>query len=92
MLWKLQCVTVYTFARTAFCDFLVWSEPSSSTHYQYWIAISASLRYHVVALCYGDADALGLQDWPPHVLQQFVDGMNVGVGQLRALALGLGRS
>lgn len=30
------------------------------------------------------------QDWPIHVLQLLMEGVDVGVGQLRALDLGLG--
>ena len=47
------------------------------------------LRYPVV-LCHEDSEALDLQDWPLHTLQQFIDGIDVGVGQLKALDLGLG--
>jgi hypothetical protein len=32
---------------------------------------------------------LDLQDWPLHTLQQFIDGVDVGVGQLKALDLGI---
>ena len=48
------------------------------------------LGYPVVAPCYGDSAALALQ--PPHVLQQFTDEVDIGVGQLKALDLGLGGS
>lgn len=41
------------------------------------------------APCHGDPAALDLQDWPLHVLQQFIDGLDVGLGQLKPLELGL---
>lgn len=48
------------------------------------------LRYPVVALCHGDPVALVLQGGLLHLLQQLhIDGVNVGVGQLKALDLGL---
>ena len=50
------------------------------------------LRYPVVALCHRDLTALAMQNWPLHVLQQFISGADVGVGQLKALDLGLGGS
>ena len=46
----------------------------------------------VIALCHEDPAALELQDWTLHTLQQFIDGVDVGVGQLKALDLGLGGS
>ena len=58
---------------------------ASATHYQYWILTGTSLRYPVVALCHGDPAALDLQERPLHMLQQFIDGTDVGVGQLKAL-------
>lgn len=50
------------------------------------------LSYPVVALCRGDPTALDLKDWPLHLLQQFIDRVDVRVGQLRPLDLGLGGS
>ena len=46
----------------------------------------------MVALCHGDPAALDLQDWPLSELQQFIDGVDVGVGQFKALGLGVGGS
>ena len=43
-------------------------------------------------LCTRDPPALDLQDQPLHRCQQFIDKANVGVGQFRALDLGLGGS
>jgi hypothetical protein len=37
----------------------------------------------------GDPAAFILQDWPLHVLQQFINEVDVGVGQLKALDLDL---
>lgn len=47
------------------------------------------LGYPVVALCYGDSAAFDLQDQALHVRQQFIDGVNIGVGHLKTLGLGL---
>ena len=58
-------------------------------HYQYWILSGTHLGYSLVAL--GHA-ALDLQDWPFYVLQQLTDGVDVGLGQLKALDLSLGGS
>ena len=46
----------------------------------------------MVNLCHGDPAALDLQGWSLPVLQQFIDGVDVGVGQYVVLDLGLGRS
>ena len=48
------------------------------------------LGYPVFVLCHRDLVTLGLQDWPLHVLQQIIDGVDVGVGQLIGIVLGLG--
>ena len=42
-----------------------------------------------IALCHGDPVLLDLEEWPLHVLQHFLDGVDVGMGQLKALDLGL---
>jgi hypothetical protein len=42
--------------------------------------------------CDGDLAGLDQQDWSLHVLQQFIDGVDVGLGRLRGLDLVLGRS
>ena len=59
-------------------------------HYDCWTLIGTPLGYPVVALCHGGPAALGLQDLSLHMLQQITDGLDVGVGQLIALILGLG--
>jgi hypothetical protein len=43
---------------------------------------------HDVALCHQDLATLVLQDRPFHKLQQFIDGIDVGMGQVNALYLG----
>jgi hypothetical protein len=43
----------------------------------------------VVALCHADLAALVLEDWPLHVIQQFIERIDVGAGQLKALHLGM---
>ena len=50
------------------------------------------LGYPVVALCHGDPAVLNLQGQPLHSLQQSIDGIDDGVGQLKALDLDLGGS
>ena len=59
---------------------------------QYWILTGTPLRHRVVALGHGAPAALDLQDWTVHTLQQFIDGVDVGVNRLKALHLGLGDS
>ena len=59
-------------------------------HHQYWVHTGVPLRHPVVAPYHKDLTALGLQDRPFHVLQQFTDGVDVKVRQLRALDLRLG--
>ena len=61
-------------------------------HYQYWILTGSPLGYTFVSLCHGDPTTLDLQDQPFHILWQFIDGVDVGMGQLKALDLGLGGS
>lgn len=39
--------------------------------------------------CHGDSAALELQDWPLHMLEQFTDGVDGGVGQLAVQILEL---
>lgn len=56
-----------------------------SIHYSHW----DSFLNTFVALGYGDAAALDLQDWSFQVLQQFIDEVDLGVGQLKALGLRL---
>ena len=68
---------------------LVWSEASGFCH---TIGTGSGTRpsYPVVALlCHGKSSALELQDWPSRALQQFTDGVEFRVGQLRPLDLGL---
>ena len=60
--------------------------------YQYWIFTGTPLGYPAVALCHGDPAAFVLQDQPLHVLEQFIHGVDVGVGQPKPLDLGLGGS
>ena len=57
-------------------------------HYQYWILTRTPLRYSVP----WRSCSLVLQVWSLHVLQQFIDEVGVGVGQLKALDLGLSGS
>lgn len=60
--------------------------------YQYWTLIRTPLRYSAILLCIGKI----LQLWickSFHALQKFIDRVDVfGVGQLKALDLGLGDS
>jgi hypothetical protein len=50
------------------------------------------LKHSAVALCHGDPAALDLYDWPFNSLQEILDGIDDGVGQLKALDLDLGGS
>ena len=51
------------------------------SHFQYWILTREThLGYFVVVLCHGDPAALVLQDWPHQMLQQFIDGLDDGLG------------
>lgn len=47
------------------------------------------LRYLQVILCHGDPAAMDQQEWPFHVPQQFTEGINFGVGPLKAPNLSL---
>lgn len=47
--------------------------------YQYWMLSETPLGYSVVALCHGDPEALGLQDLPFYMLQQFKDRVYIWV-------------
>lgn len=44
----------------------------------------------MVAQCQGDHATLFLEDQLLHTLKQFIDGVDIGVVQLKALDLGLG--
>lgn len=59
-------------------------------HCQYWILTWTPFTCTAVALCHGDTVPLVLQDWVFHIPHQFLDWVNVGMGQLKALDLGLG--
>jgi hypothetical protein len=48
--------------------------------------------YLVAGQCHGDPVALVLQDWLLDMLQQFINVVDVGVGQLKAMDLGLSGS
>ena len=61
-------------------------------HYGFWALSGTPLGYPVVAFCYVHPVALDRQYWPLHVFQQFIDKMDVKVGQLIALVLKLGGS
>lgn len=44
---------------------------------------------HKVVPGYGDSGAVAQQDWPLHISQPFADDKDFGVGQSRALDLGV---
>jgi hypothetical protein len=48
--------------------------------------------YSIVVLCHGNPAVLDPKDWTFHVPQQFTDGVDLGVGQLKALDLELQQS
>ena len=64
-------------------------KPLALLYHQDWILPRMHLRYPVVALCHGDPAALEEQHWSIHLLQQFIAGVDDGVGQVKALYLGL---
>lgn len=68
------------------------SMPLASAIPSYWALTGTPLGYPAVSLCRGDPAALDLQDRPLHTLQQLIDGVNVGMGQLIALLPGMGGS
>lgn len=47
------------------------------------------LSYFVVAKCQGNSEILKKKDWPIHVSESLADGVDLEVGHLRALDLGL---
>ena len=50
--------------------------------------MESSFQSTVFFFCHGDLAALDMQDWPPHILQQFTDGVDAGEFQFKALDLG----
>ena len=58
----------------------------------YWTLTRMPLGHPVVVLCDGDPAALILHDLPLHAVQQFIDEVDVGVSQPKALDLALGGS
>jgi hypothetical protein len=94
-----QCVPLYTLLSThlylqMFIAVSPWSgsRPRASATLSILILTGTPLRYPVVALCHRDPAALDLQDWPFHVFQQFIDGVDVGVDQLKSTGSGPGGS
>jgi len=67
---------------------LVWFEVSG--FYYTFNTHGTPLSYPVVTLCHRDPAVLVLQDWPFRALGQFIDGVDIRVGQLKGLDLGLG--
>lgn len=61
-------------------------------HYQYWILTGTPLGYPAVSLCHEDTTALDLMEQPCHSLWQFIDEVDVGGGQSKALDMALGGS
>lgn len=96
---KLQCVTmchiVYPFAQTAllvdmFISMSHWTglRPLPSAALSILNPHQLSSQNPIV-LCPGDPTALLLQAWSLHLLQQFLDRVDVGVKQLKAFYLSL---
>jgi hypothetical protein len=87
-----QCVPRYTLLSThlylqIFVTMNLWSGFWLLPPYQYQILTGTPLRCPVFALGHRDPTALSLQDQPLHELQEFIDGVLVEVGQLKALDL-----
>ncbi|KAL6038852.1 hypothetical protein STEG23_017079, partial [Scotinomys teguina] len=61
-------------------------------HHQHWTLTETSLRYPTLALSNGDPAVMVLLDQSLLTPQQVIDGINVGVGQLKALDVDLGDS
>jgi hypothetical protein len=61
-------------------------------HCQYWILTGTPPGCHVVIPYHGDPAVLDLQDQPLYKIQQFTNGVYVGLGQLKVLDLSLGGS
>jgi hypothetical protein len=68
-----------------------WSDLRSLAlpHHQYWDLTGTPLGYPAVALCDGDPVALDLQNQPLLMLEQLMDEVDIGVGQLKTLDLDL---
>lgn len=49
-------------------------------HYQHWTDTETSLGYPAGAPSHGDLVAMVPLDWSHHVLQQIIEGVDVGVG------------
>ena len=90
-----DCHTEYPFAKQLYLQMFptmshwsVWSPLVSATLSILGPHLDFSWVSHC-ALYHGDLEALVTQDLPLHVLQQVIDGVDVGVSQLKALDLGL---
>jgi hypothetical protein len=92
------CHTVHHFAQRALLanvhcnESLVWFQV-----YDFCFTINTGYSLRLLSdnqllPCDGGLSALYLQDLPLHVLQEFIDGVNVKMGKLKALHLGLGGS
>ena len=80
------CPHIFTYKCSAIMSHWSGSRPLASATLSDWILTRTPPKYSVVALCHGDPASLDQQDWPFHMLQQIIDGVDFGVGQLRALA------
>ena len=60
--------------------------------HQYWIFTYTPLWYHIVDQSHGDPVSMVPQDRPLYDTQQLIDVVDVRVGLLKALNLGLGSS
>lgn len=91
-----MCYTVYIFIHTRLLANIAVSHQSGSKHLVF--AISLILDPHWDSsqvscfLCHEDSAALDLQDCLFYTLQQFIVEVDLGVGQLNALDVGLGGS
>lgn len=54
---------------------------------QYWNLTGTSLRMPAVALGHGDLIVLDVWDQPLRALEQFINGVDVGVGKFKPLGL-----
>lgn len=77
------CLNIFTY--TYWNESLIWFEASG-----FCSTVNTGSRDSVgcfVVLCHGDPSALVLQDQLLHSLWQFIDRVDIGIGELKALAL-----
>lgn len=83
------CPTLYTFIKTVLLKIFIamthWSgfKPLASATLSILDSHLTPLRYPVVGLCLGDSAALVMQDLTLHISQQFINGVDVGMTNIK---------